>query len=391
MSTRRVILLIESSSAYGRRCLLGVARYARLHGHWTFWQKPGFSSNRLNMTELSQWQGTGIISRIESPQVLQTVCGLSLPTIDVRSTKHFPNIPCITTDSAEVVRLAMEHLRAKGYRRTAYCGVPGLDFSDARQEAFIRLHEQVQQTYDLYQGPPGRRKGPSRIDASEQYESPEQLALQRWLCDLPKPVGVITCSDRRGRQVLEACVAMGLRVPYDVGVVGVDNDEVICELSDPPLTSVAPHVEAVGYEAARLLDAMMEGQSVEQGEHPIAPLGVQLRSSTDTTVVQDRELSMIIKYIDAHLDEGVNVAELAHHAALSRSSLERRFREHLGCTPRAYLLRRRVGRIQQLLKNPELKLSEVARRCSFKTTSHMVSLFRTHTGQTPSDYRRGIT
>ncbi len=370
---------------------MGIARYARLHGHWTFWQKPGFSPSRLNTTELSQWQGTGIISRIESTQVLKAVRSLNLPTVDARGTRQFPGMPCVTTDSSEVVRLAMEHLRSKGYRRIAFCGVPGLDFSDARQEAFLRLYE-VPQTSDVcYHGPRGSRKGPAGIDEGERYQSLEQRALQRWLRDLPKPVGVIACSDRRGRQVLEACAAVGLRVPYDVGVLGVDNDEVICELSDPPLTSVAPHVEAVGYEAARLLDAMMDGQSVETGEHPIAPAGVQLRASTDTTVVSDGELALVIKYIDAHLGESINVAELAHHAALSRSSLERRFREHLGCTPRAYLIRRRVGRIQQFLRNPEIKLSEVAHRCGFKTTSHMASLFRAHTGQTPSDYRRAIT
>ncbi len=387
MARRRVILLVESTSAYGRRCLTGVARYARLHGHWSFWHRPRFFSDRKIVDHVAKWQGEGIISRIENKRTLEAVRELDLPVVDVRGAFRLPDVPSIVSDPSEVVRMAFDHLQSKGYPQIAYCGMPGVDYSDAREQAFAELYPQTPSL--VFRDNPRRYRSSWR-EVDGQLKSPAMQTLQRWLSKLPKPVGVIACHDQRGRQILEACASMNLRVPYDVGVIGVDNDEVICELADPPLSSVAPHVEAVGYDAARILDEMMNGKPVDDTQRRVMPKNVQLRASTDTTAVQEEDLTGAIRYIDQHMADGVNVAEVAVHTRLSRSSLERRFREHLGCTPREYILRRRIDRIRQLLQEPNLKVSDVAHRCGFRNTSHMIALFRSRTGQTPSEYRRGI-
>ncbi len=344
--------------------------------------------DRKTVEHLSRWKGDGVISRIDDARVLKAVQQLNLPIVDTRCAIRTPGIPSITADPTEVVRMALDHLRSKGYGHIVYCGLPGVDFSDARQRAFCRLHDAPGGSVFRHETPKPRGQTGSGVDGGGLGAD---AALVRWLRKLPRPVGVIASHDQRGKQVLEACAAAGLRVPYDVGVVGVDNDEVVCELADPPLTSVSPHAEAVGYDAARLLDVMMSGGHVEEGEHLVAPQYIRLRTSTDTTVVQDENLTAAISYIDRHIGEGVNVAEVAEHTALSRSSLERRFREHLGCTPREFILQRRIDRIRRLLREPNLKISDIAHRCGFRTTSHMIALFRARTGQTPSQYRRGMT
>jgi LacI family transcriptional regulator len=308
--------------------------------------------------------------------------------VDVRGAVRVPGSPCIGTDPVGVVSMALEHLNAMGYPHVAFAGRPGVDFSDARQQAFVQLAGVERGS--VYPGETPQPRRQPRIHFDDEYRSPRRMAMQRWLASLPKPVGVVACHDMFGKYLLEACAAAELRVPYDVGVVGVDNDEVICELADPPLSSVAPHVEAMGYDAARTLEAMMNGEPVDPGERLIAPSGVQQRASTDTTAVQDEDLTRAISYIDQHIDAGVNVGQVADHMALSRSSLERRFRDHLNCTPREYILRRRIGRIRQLLRDPHLNVGDVARRCGFRNASHMIALFHAQTGQTPSQYRRGI-
>ncbi|MEX0652997.1 MAG: DNA-binding transcriptional regulator [Phycisphaeraceae bacterium] len=387
MSQRRIILLIESSSAYGRRCLLGITRYARLHGHWQFWHKPHWLVTPRVVEHLKQWRGTGIISRLEDPRMVKAIQRLNLPTVELRGAILVPGVPCITSDATEVVQMAIDHLQSKGYQHLAFCGVPGMDYSDAREGAFRRLQDAAGRQVLVFS--PRRRSRRLQLDTIDQINSPQPLMLERWLQTLPRPVGIIACNDRRGGQVLEACTAVALRVPYDVGVVGVDNDEVICELADPPLTSVVANAEAAGYKAARLLDQLIAGNAVDAADYTVPPKSVQLRSSTDTTAVQDRELASIIRYLEMHIQNGVNVADLTEQTSLSRSSLERRFREYLNCTPREYLLRRRIDRVKELLQDPNLTVADVASRCGFKNASHMIALFRAQTGQTPAEHRRG--
>jgi LacI family transcriptional regulator len=200
----------------------------------------------------------------------------------------------------------------------------------------------------------------------------------------------MTCYDIRGQQVLDVCRAIGLRVPDDIAVVGQHNDELLCELCDPPLSSVVPDARQIGHEAARTLDALMAGRKIKQPVLRIPPLGVVARQSSDLVAVDDPRLATAMRYLRAHAFEPIGVAEVARAAGLSRSLLERRFRIAFGDTPWNFVLRIRVAAARDLLTGTSLPLGEVAERAGFVTPEHFSAMIRKFTGRTPGQIRRGI-
>jgi LacI family transcriptional regulator len=212
----------------------------------------------------------------------------------------------------------------------------------------------------------------------------------KWLEQLPKPVGIMACNDIRGQQVVNACRHLGLLVPDEVAVTGVDNDEVLCELSDPPLTSVAPNTGRIGYEAAALLELMMKGGERPKVPIAIPPLGIVTRRSTDVLAIPDRPIAAALRLIREHACDGIRVPDLLKVAALSRSVFERRFVQAVGRSPKAEILRVQLARARQLLTETDVPLPQVAERCGFKHPEHFSTIFREKTGTPPGQFRATI-
>lgn len=384
---RRIILLVEPTSAYGRGCLRGIARYARGHGMWTFHHRTRYLMEPLNLRELRAWKADGVIARIENKRMADVVRRLEVPCVDIRGSVEVDGFARVLTDDRKVVELAADHLSSNGLRHLAYCGFPGVDFSMLRQRAFEEnvptpRGEKLIFHSELVDGPP------VEMQSYEQRGTLDAGELRAWLKSLPKPVGIIACNDQRGRQVLEACAAIDLKVPYEVAVVGVDDDDVVCELSNPTLTSVAPNVEVVGFEAAKLLDHRMAGGAFPPHVVLIPPIAVELRGSSDVTAVSDPTLVQAIRFIRSKIGDGINVKDVLAHVNVSRSTFERQFREHLGCTPYDYILRFRVDRVKQLLADTNYPLAQITHMAGFRGVAHMTAVFRMRTGQTPGQYRR---
>ncbi len=204
---------------------------------------------------------------------------------------------------------------------------------------------------------------------------------------LPRPVGIMACYDIKAQQVLDVCRELDLAVPEQVAVIGADNDELLCNLSDPPLSSVVPNSQRAGYEAAGFLDRMMSGQKVKSDAVLVRPLGIETRQSTDTLAIEDAEIAAAVRFIRRHADTGINVGDVLKEVPLSRRVLESRFRKILGRTPHEEIVRQRIGRIQQLLSETELSLREIADRTGFEHAEYLSVAFKQATGQTPSEFR----
>ena len=353
----RVALLIESSRAYGRGILAGVAKYIRQHGHWSVFLQEQSLCDQLPPW-LATWQGDGIIARIENPALPECVARLRVPMVYLRNVPIGFKGPSVVTDNAGVSRVAFEHLRERGVRHFAYCGYNGADYSDERRDTFLRLVTRAGLRCHTF-GPP---LPPPRLN-TEAYEEQglrdgEQVAL--WLQGLPKPVGLMACNDMRGRQVLEACRLISVAVPEEVAVVGVDNEEVVCELSDPPLSSVVPNTLRVGYEAASLLAAMMAGGRVRPKRTLVEPLGVVTRRSTDVLAIEDRQVAAAARFIREHACESIHIDDVLRAVAMSRSTLERRYQKILGHSPKHDLLRFRIERAKQLLAETDFPVASIA-------------------------------
>ena len=382
---RKIALLIEWSRAYGRGVLGGIANYVRAHGTWKTYQ----TERRLCDAApewLRDWHGDGIIARIESRTLLTQLRRLQLPTVDLFEHSHTDGFSGVITDNRAIAHLAAEHLIERGLEHFAYGGLPGVYSSDTRGEHFVQYLNRAGYKVHVYDGP--RQTAPAFISTSEDHGLRDEEAIARWLGTLPKPVGLMACNDLRAQQILMACGDRGIAVPEEVAVIGVDNDELICELCHPPLTSIEQNPGKVGYEAAALLDQMIEGQTPPTEPTFIEPLGVVARQSTDIVAVGDADVAAAVHFIRGHACEGISVSDLLQQLQISRSTLERRFARLLGRTPKAEILRVQLERVKQLLAMTDYPLAKIARLTGFGYMESMCYRFKQVTGQTPGQYRK---
>lgn len=215
-----------------------------------------------------------------------------------------------------------------------------------------------------------------------------EAALAEWLAALPKPVGLMACNDVCGQKVLRRCADLGIAVPKDVAVVGVDNDDVLCNWSNPPLSSVDPNQEKIGYALAAVLAQKIQGGTRLSRTQLVEPLGVVLRASTDVLAVADREVAETLDYIRQHACDGLQEKDLLRVVRLSRRTLERRFAKLVGRSPREEIVRRQIERVQVLLRQTDLPLREIARITGFTYTESMCRRFKQLMGKSPGEYRQ---
>lgn len=380
---RQVGLLIDFSRWYGRRILLGVAKYVREHHEWSA------QSEEWRWTDpvpdwIKKWNGDGIIAWLETPELAAMVQDLGVPAVDVRGSSGC-GLPLIDTQNEIVGDLAAEHLMQRGFRHYAFCGFVGANYSDNRSHWFKKRLAEAGYECAMYEPPEISRN--SRTIELEKRGLLFQDDLGRWLKSLPKPVGIMACNDIRGQQVLNACRRLELLVPEEVAVIGVDNDELFCELSDPALSSVALDTLRIGYESASLLDRMMSGEKPPEQPVLIPPKGIVTRRSTDVLAMDDRQLAAGARFLREHVFDPISVNDMARAAGMSRRVFERRFVSQMGRAPKAEVLRLRIERVKELLADTDWPLAQISERTGFKHSEYLHTMFTQKTGTTPGKFR----
>jgi LacI family transcriptional regulator len=285
-----------------------------------------------------------------------------------------------------VANLAADELIGRGFKTFAFCGFPGLVHSDLRCEHFVaRLLAEGFQV-EVYRVSQRRRS--TNILATLNRGILDEEPLAAWLSTLPKPVGLMTPNDVRAQQVLNACARCGIAVPDEVAVIGVDNDDVLCEMSDPPLSSVALNGQKIGYEAAALLDGMVNGRPPSSRHISVAPLDVIARQSTDVLAISDPIVARAKHFIRLHACEGIGVERILTEMSLSRRALERRFQKATGRSPGDEIARVRLSRIKELLSTTDFSLWKIAGLTGFQYIETMHYFFKENAGLTPGQYRK---
>lgn len=371
---QKVALLIETSNAYARGLLRGVVSYTREHQPWSLYLSE---HNRGDQPPawLADWDGHGIIARIENEEIAKALRKVSVPIVDMSAARLLPSLPWFETDDGAIANLAAEHLLERGFKHFGYAGDARFNWSKWRAEHFENSLRAAGCSCSVFNPGPNAR--------------PEEMVenLAQWIRALPKPVGVFACYDFLGQQVLDACRRLHVAVPDEVGVIGVDNDELLCELSEPPLTSVIPNTHRTGYEAAALLDAMMRGKIVRGETNLIPPLGVATRQSTDVLVIDDRNIARAAHFIRRNACSGINVSDVLRAVPQSRTRLERGFKRYFGRTPHEEILRTRLHRVKELLVETDLSLEQIAERTAFFHVEYLSVAFRREIGIPPSQFR----
>jgi LacI family transcriptional regulator len=379
MSPRpHVALLIETSNSYARDLLFGIRTYVREHQSWSIYLAEHGRGDVIPAW-LRNWRGEGIIARVENQAIANALLATKLPTVDVSFGLERSPFPRVATDSNAVSRLAMAHLRECGFQHFGYCGDARFHWSNMRRRHFAEHLRLGGFSCNIFPEPAAQRR--------ENFWEKEIDELAKWISRLPKPVGILACYDIRGQQLLEACRRLGALVPDEVAVIGVHNDELLCDLCDPPLSSVIPNARRAGYEAAAMLARMMQGENLSPQVVLLEPVGIATRQSTDTVAVSDARISQAVRFIREHASERITTEDILRAVPMSRTVFERRFKQALHCTPHEHVLNVRLKLVKSLLATTDLSLALIAERTGFEHAEYLSVAFKRATGVTPGVFR----
>ncbi|MDO4584467.1 MAG: DNA-binding transcriptional regulator [Planctomycetia bacterium] len=365
----QVAILAEAANGYSRGIVKGISHYIWKNGPWDIYYEERALDSPVPHW-LADWHGDGVIVRSQTQDVTAAAIATGAKVVDL-SENRFPGLPTIYHDYAATAQLAAQHLQERFYPHFGFVGIEGRKFSVARRDAFCEALDKKVSVLEL----------PQEEFAKNSFSS--HLQLTNWLLQLPKPCGIMACYDLVGIYVIQAAVRAGFFVPEEIGVVGANNDEIQCQLSHVPLTSVVVNTFQSGFEAARLLHHLMQG-----GEPPESPLIVPVteivpRKSTDACMIGDPIVRDALILIRQKACEGVTVAEIAVAMGIHRRLLERRFRSVMNRSVHDEIVRFQMERARELLRDTSMTLERIARRTGFKSASYFVTVYRKIFHQTP--------
>jgi len=370
---RRVGLFMGLIDHFEHGIARGVVRFARGRPDWDLY---GYGWMFQSLGSLEGWDGDGLVARIESRKDADRMAARGIPVVDVAGAWGRPGVRQVCNDDAATGSLAARHLRLLGVGAFAFCGVPRVGWSQARREAFRAA------------------VAPSRVSV---FEKPlawweglrESSPFDAWLRGLPKPVALFACNDTAGLKAGAACRRLGFEVPADVAILGVDNEDILCELSVPPLSSISLDLERIGWQAAEALSGFMDGRPGRQTPILIPPREVVERASTRTVVTGDTLVDEALRLIHrAAVGAPLTVGLAVKSIPSSRRSIEKRFKKALGRSIHQEIIRHRIDAARRLLRDTNLTVAAVAGEAGFANAQRFYAAFRSLQGVTPGAYRR---
>jgi len=383
----QVALFLPTSVKTCRELLRGILQFVHLHGPWAVHIIEGRAGEQ-KLSSPSAWGCTGIIlasagCRRKGWLLANVPTIVADPTDDMFDPAHPLNrLSQVTCDNRPIGRYAAEYFLARKFSHYAYVGeVSGAFWSMERQATYCERLSREGFSCIVY---------PPLSAAARKDFGVEQAALCDWLKTLPKPVAIFVANDVRGRQVLDSCLKAGVAVPQEAAVLGVDNDEMLCETTNPQMSSIQMNTEQTGFEAARLLDGMMRSRrrTVKKVVLTYGYSNLVTRQSTETVQIGDAIIARALEFIRINAGIAVTVDDLVRHLHVSRRSLETRFKAMLGRTVYSEIMRVRLERVQTLLRETPMTIEAISDTCGFASASHLGSVFRSHFEMTLSSYRR---
>jgi len=375
---RQIAVLIEIDDTWGRNVVEAIARFAN-ECQWQLLIAPRDVQRRLRVP--AGWQGDGIIALLRDATLVEHLKAINLPTVNVSGMFHEETWSGhVATDDVDRAKMAFDHFRSRQLVHFGcYCPPIGR-YSDQRAEAFARVVAE---------------KGfPCEMLTTQDSESMPDLSsdrdrIARRLSSLPRPTGIFAADPYPARQLVEICCANGIAVPGDISILSGDEDELLCNLILPPISSIELASHRIGLEASKMLESMMRTGHIPERPLLVEPLRVCSRRSTDCLAVGDPCVEAVLEFIWQRAPDHIRIQDLASVAAMSRRSLEQRFRETLGRSPAEEIRRVRLEKARQMLLNTSLSISSIAVACGFSSGPYLTHAFRKHYGTVPSELRVG--
>ncbi len=385
----QVALRLPTSIKTCRELLRGILQFVHLHGPWAVHIIEGREGEQ-KLLNPAAWGCTGIIVDMDDHYHAERLLTANVPTIiinppdEILSPRHpLSRISRVKCDNRPIGKSAAEYFLERKFSNFAFVGqVNDASWSEERKATFCDSLQKNGCTCAVY---------PRLSQSARKDFSLEQDRLCTWLRALPKPAAIFVANDVRARQVLDSCMKAGVAVPQEAAVLGVDNDEMLCETTTPQLSSIQMNTEQAGFEAASVLDKMMRSKPRGTFRQTIITYGFSYlvtRCSTETVQISDALVARASEFIRINAGITVTVNDIVKHLGVSRRSLEMRFKSVMGRTVYAEIMRVRLERVQTLLRQSAMAVEEIADSCGFASASHLGTLFKLHFGTTLAVYRR---
>jgi len=381
---KKVLLLIDYSSEFSRRLLKGLIQYSREYGPWIFYRLPSYYKTLYGKEGIVEWakewqadaiiarwdhEGTNLLEALNIPVVLQNYRARS---------DHFSNL---TGDYFGTGEMAARFFIKRRYTNFAFYGNKDVVWSRERAEGFRREIEKNGGNYYYFE---------TENLNGEQWSS-SHMKLDEWLISLPKPIAMFACDDSFALQVSEICKINNIRIPEEISLLGVDNDELICNLSDPPISSIVTDVENGGYEVGRLIDRFIKGERKEPFNIIIKPTRFELRKSTEKYNIENEYVSTIVNYIEDNFTDEIDIESLTNLVPLSRRNLEVKFKNEMNTSIYQFMLSCRIEYFAHLLITTDRPLFDLALESGFNDCKNISRIFKKFKGCTPLEYRQELS
>lgn len=376
-----ILLIFTPKVGYQHDVLEGVRQYTARLPRWSL---KGVYQNHPNIIRLiRRWKPHGILGLIEHEDIAEAIVKLGIPTVDVASCIRNSPGGQVKINNVEVGHIAAGFFLSRGFKNFGFLGESTAVFSRERQEGFVAALRAA--------GADCSSK--FLADHEKKYGGDDEWfgvnsRLGTWLKSLPRPAALLCSHDQYGLIALNTCRKFGLSVPFDISVLGIDDNALMCHLASPSLSSIRQPGLQIGFQAARLLDEIIHGQADPHTILTLETPGIVQRDSTRSQAIADAEVAMALRIIHQNCGGRINVHALADAVTVSRRTLELKFRRVLGHGIWAEVLMARVNSAEKLIRETDMKMVAIAHRVGLANVAHLTRTFRHQFGCTPSDYRR---
>lgn len=379
----RLLFITDFTEQFAYRFLRGILNYSQSSEQWVICKMPPSYKRQLGLEGVvawaKEWRADVVIAQFDPDDDVELFRKNGIIALAQDFISKFDTIPNITGDYLLTGKMAAEYFMAKGFQNFGFFGYNGVCWSDERCEAFRSRIEKTMGESNFYM------YDKQNIDNMWYYD---QSILTDWLMSLPKPIAIMTCDDNQGNILLQACELCGLHVPFDVAIIGVDNDEILCNMSNPTMSTINIDIERGGYDTAAMVDKMMKDSSYKGEDIVLQPLSVVERLSSSVFATNDKEILAALRFIHANIDSKIQVTDVLKNVPLSRRLLEQRFKHMTGTTIYNYISFQRINRFAQLLLSSTESVTDIAARLDEPDTKSISRRFKEIKGCTPSEYRQ---
>ncbi|QIQ21243.1 XylR family transcriptional regulator [Zophobihabitans entericus] len=378
----RIILLFNANKGYDRQIIKGVGYFLQAtQVNWDIYIADDFRADFKNFPVLT---GDGIIANFDDPDIVDLLTDIEMPIIGVGASyshpQDYPSVPYVAVDNDALIEKAFDHLYSKGIKDFAFYSIPPSKYcrwATERENSFNQILTKKGLSGSIYQG----------METTLDNWQQAQKELVDWITSLPQNTGIIAVNDARARHILQTCDHMGLKIPEQYCVIGIDDEDIINYLSLVTLSTIAQGTEEMGYKAASMLQKLLLHKDIGMPRVLVGPKTIIERRSTDYRSVHDPYVMQAIHFIRNHACSGIKTEQVLAEVRLSRSNLESRFKAELGKTIHNVIHEEKFEKAKYLLVHTTLSINEIYQMCGYPSLQYFYFLFKKHYNQTPKEYR----